>query len=121
MFDRYAKSILAAVIAGATALATGWDDSHLTSSEKALAVGAALVALGGVWAVSNTYAKAGLAAGIAGVAAVATALEDDMISAQEWVTVIIAVLTALYGVYAVKNEEYIPPTATAQRPPTVVP
>ena len=117
MFDRYAKAILAAVIAGATALATGWDDSVLTSSEKALAVGAALVALGGVWAISNDYAKAGLAAAIAGVAAFATAVEDDKISAQEWVTIIIAVLTALYGVYAVKNTEYVPPTAAPQRPP----
>ena len=101
MFDKVAKAIIAAVIAGATALATGWDDSVLTSSEKALAVGAFVTALGAVWAVPNKYAKAGIAAAVAGIAALAAALEDDAVSAQEWVTIVIAVLTALYAVYKV--------------------
>jgi hypothetical protein len=103
MFDKVAKSIIAATIAGATAIATGWDDSVLTSSEKTLAVAAFITALGAVWAFSNEYAKAGIAAGVAGVTALASALEDDAISAQEWVTIVLAVLTALYAVYKVPN------------------
>jgi NADPH:quinone reductase-like Zn-dependent oxidoreductase len=109
--DRSAKAIIAAVIAGATALATGWDDSVLTSSEKALAVGAAVTALGAVWAFSNEWAKAGIAAGVAGITALAAALEDDAISAQEWVTIVLAVLTALYAVYQVPNSQTPPPSA----------
>lgn len=105
MFDKVAKSIIAAVIALATALATGWDDSVLTSSEKALAVGAAITALGAVWAFSNPWAKAAIGAAVAGLAAVASALADEAISAQEWVTILLAVATAFYAVYKVPNKE----------------
>jgi len=115
--DRSAKAIIAGAIAMATTIATGYDDGLLTSSEKALAVGAGLTALAGVWAFSNIYAKAGIAAAIAGCAAIATATEDSAVSAQEWVTIIVAVLVAYYAVaYGVENKETVEPTATSTRP-----
>jgi hypothetical protein len=103
MFDKVAKSIIAAVIAGATAIAASYDDSVLTSSEKALAVAAALTALGAVWAFPNEWVKTGIAAAVAGLGALAVALQDDKVSAQEWVTIILAVALALYSVYKVPN------------------
>ena len=113
--DRSAKAIIAGAIAMASTLASGYDDSVLTSSEKALAIGAGLTALAGVWAFSNLYAKAGIAAAVAGLAALATALQDDAVSAQEWITVILAVLVAFYAVYqGVENTDT--PTTTVGKP-----
>ena len=50
----YAKALVAAAVAGLTALATGYDDSNLAIKEIIMAVVAALTALGAVWAVPNT-------------------------------------------------------------------
>jgi hypothetical protein len=103
--DRSTKAILAGAIAGATAIATGYDDSVLTSSEKALAVGAAITALAGVWAFSNVIVKAAIAALIAASTALAAGLQDDAMSAQEWVTLIVAALVAFGAVYQVPNTD----------------
>jgi hypothetical protein len=121
--DRSAKAIIAGAIAMAATIATGYDDGLLTSSEKALAVGAGLTALAGVWAFENIYAKAGIAAAVAICAAIATATEDSAVSAQEWVTIILAGLVALYSVlYGVVNKDTVvvenPPVST--RPPKSV-
>jgi hypothetical protein len=103
--DRSAKAIIAAAITLATAIATGYDDSVLTSSEKALAVGAALTTLAAVWAFENVLVKAGIAALIAASTALAAGLGDDAMSAQEWVTMIAAALVAFGAVYGVPNKD----------------
>ena len=115
--DRSAKAIIAGAIAMASTIASSYDDSILTSSEKALAVGAGLTALAGVWAFSNEWVKAGIAAVVAGLASLAVALQDDAVSAQEWVTIILAVLVALYAVYDVPNTDT--PTVVKTPPPPV--
>jgi len=115
--DRSAKAIIAGAIAMCTTIATGYDDGLLTSSEKALAVGAGLSALAGVWAVKNLYAKAGISAAIAGLAALATATEDSAVSAQEWVTIILAVLVAFYAVYQGVENTDTPPVVKTPPPP----
>jgi len=112
--DRSAKAILAGAIALATAIATGYDDGVLSSSEKALAVGAGITALAGVWAFSNVIVKASVSALIAGATALAAGLADDAMSAQEWVTLIVAMLVAFGAVYEVPNVEE--PTPPATRP-----
>jgi hypothetical protein len=112
--DRSAKAIIAGAIAFASALASGYDDSLLTSSEKVAAVGAGIIALAGVWAFPNKYVKAGIAAVVAGLAALGVALQDDSVSAQEWITIILAVLVALYAVYeGVPNAEETAPAPKA--------
>jgi len=103
--DRSAKAIFAGVFAFATAIATGYDDSVLTNSEKALAVGAGITALGAVWAFANPLVKAILAGVVAGVAALGLALKDDMVSAQEWVTIAVAFLGAIAAVYRIDNTD----------------
>jgi hypothetical protein len=105
VFDRTVKSLLAGAIALAGALASGWDDSHLTHGEIALAIGAAIVAWAGAYALANVWAKAVVSAAVAGLATFATASADDRISAQEWITIVLAVLTALYAVYKVPNSD----------------
>lgn len=102
MLNPYAKAILAGILAVATALATGWDDSILTTSEIVIAISAGVIALGAVWA--TPVGKALVGAIVAGLAAFAQASQDDMISAQEWTTILIAVVTALSTIYALRNE-----------------
>lgn len=102
MFNPYTKAILAAAIALFGGLATGWDDSVLTTSEIVIAVGLAATALTVVWAFSKTikWLWSGV---IAGLGALAIALQDDAISAQEWITIAGATLGALYLVYQTAN------------------
>jgi hypothetical protein len=115
--DRSVKAILAGAIAVTTAIASGYDDGFLTSSEKALAVGAGIVALAGVWAFENVIVKAAVAALIAGATTLAAGLADDAMSAQEWVTLIVAMLVAFGVIYKVPNvdgaPEPAPPPVTA--------
>jgi hypothetical protein len=53
----YLKAIVAALIAGLGALATGLGDGSLSAQEYIYAAIAFLVGLGAVWAVPNTPAK----------------------------------------------------------------
>ncbi|MFF3884012.1 hypothetical protein [Streptomyces sp. NPDC001914] len=50
---RYAKAIVAAVVAGAGSLATALNDGTLTAAEGVTVVLAVLTALGFTWAVPN--------------------------------------------------------------------
>lgn len=50
----YAKAIVGALVAGLTALATGYDDNHLAANEIIMAAVAALTALTVIWAVPNS-------------------------------------------------------------------
>lgn len=50
---RYAKAIVAAVVAGAGSLATALNDGTITTTEGVTAVFAVLGALGITWAVPN--------------------------------------------------------------------
>ena len=103
MFNPYVKAVLAAAIALIGGLATGFDDSVLTTSEIIVAIVAAMAALALVWA--NPVFKWLWGGAIAFVTALGIALQDDAVSAQEWVTIAGATLGALYLVYAVKNTE----------------
>jgi len=53
-----AKALLAAVLAGLTALATGLTDDHLTAAEWVAAAVATVTAGGAVWRVPNESARA---------------------------------------------------------------
>lgn len=51
---QYLKAITAAIVTGLTAVLASWEDGgDLSAQEIVVAVIAALVALGGVWAVPN--------------------------------------------------------------------
>lgn len=102
MFNPYTKAILAAAIAVFGALATGFDDSVLTTTEIFVAAGAGLTALAVVWA-SHPTAKWLWSGLIAGVSSLGVALQDDQISAQEWITFGGAVAGALFLVYSTAN------------------
>lgn len=49
----YLKAITGALVAGLSSLVTGLSDDHLSTQEWLIAIVAALVALGAVWAVPN--------------------------------------------------------------------
>ena len=102
MFNPYTKAIIGALLAFLGALATGWDDSVLTTSEIVTAIGAGIAALGLIWA-ANKNIKRIVSGILAGVASLAVALEDDAISAQEWITIAVVTLTALAAVYQTPN------------------
>jgi hypothetical protein len=122
LFNPYTKAILGAVIVLLSGLVAGWDDSVLTTTEIFTAFGAAIAALGAIWATSPTikWAVSGL---LAGIAALGVSLEDNAFSAQEVISVIGSVLIALYAVYATPNTEvsnapYQQPVVAA-KPPVV--
>ena len=102
MYNPYTKAILGAVLAFLAAIATGWDDSVLTTTEIVTAVGIAIAALGAIWAV-NKNLKWIVSGILAGIASLAVALQDDAVSAQEWITIAVATLTALGAVYQIEN------------------
>lgn len=52
-----AKAIVAALVAGLTAVVTGLDDNALTAREWVTALTAFLVALGATWAIPNAAAE----------------------------------------------------------------
>jgi len=110
MLNPYVKAVIAAIIALAGALGTGYDDSVLTTSEIFVAIAAGVVALGAVWA--TPIGKAVVGAVVTGIATLGVALSDDKLSAQEVTTVIVAVLTALSGIYTLKNTSNGSPTST---------
>lgn len=103
MFNPYTKAILAAVLAGLTALFTAVEDgSTLTNAEIATAAMAFIGGLAVVWA--THYAIKWVMSGVmAAGAALVTALQDGGISTQEYLTIAIAALTALTAVYAIPN------------------
>jgi hypothetical protein len=102
LLNPYTKAILAALLAFLAAIATGWDDSVLTTTEIVTAVGVGIAALGAVWA-ANKNIKWIVSGVLAAIAALGVALQDDSISAQEWITIAVATLTALSAVYATPN------------------
>lgn len=104
MFNPYTKAILAAALALLGGLATGWDDSVLTTTEIVTAAGLGFAALAVVWA-TNPVAKWLSSGVIAVLGALAIALQDDALSAQEWITIAVAGLGALYLVYQTSNTE----------------
>jgi hypothetical protein len=102
MLNPYTKAILAGVIAFLTSLATGWDDSHLSTSEIVTSIGIGIAAIMAVWA-APLNVKWIVSGVMAGLAALAIALGDDAVSLQEWITIITATLTALYVPYQISN------------------
>lgn len=50
----YRKAIVAALVAGLSALVTAWDDNVVTAQEWTMVVLATVVAFGAVWGVPNT-------------------------------------------------------------------
>jgi hypothetical protein len=102
MFNPYTKAILAAALALLGGLASGWDDSVLTTTEIATAATLAFGALAAVWATKPVlkWLSSGV---IAGAGALAIALQDDAISAQEWITIGSVTVGALYLVYQTAN------------------
>jgi hypothetical protein len=104
MFNPYTKAILGAIIVLLAGLTAAWDDSVLTTSEIFAAVGAAIAALGAIWAV-NPQIKWLIGGLLAGLTSIGIALEDDRLSAQEIVSAVGATLVALYAVYATANTE----------------
>lgn len=102
MLNPYTKAILAAALAVLAALASGFDDSHLTTTEIVVAVVAGLSALAIVWA-SHPMLKWLWSGLIAGGTALGVALSDDSISAQEWITIITATVVALFAIYQTAN------------------
>ena len=122
MFNPYTKAILAALLAFLAAIATGWDDSVLTTTEIVTAIGVGIAALGAVWAASPNI-KWIVSGVLAGIASLAVALQDDAVSLQEWVTIIVATLTALGAVYQTSNTEASnsPNPGQASPPPQTLP
>lgn len=110
MFNPYVKAILALLAAFAGSIATGYDDSILTTSEIVVSVSAGFIAGTGTWAFASAWAKSLVAAGTAGLAQLAVAVQDEMISAQEWTTLAVATLGALTAVYSIPN------TAASNKP-----
>jgi uncharacterized membrane protein len=103
VFNPYIKAVIAVIAAVFGALAVGYDDSILTTSEIVIAVGAAFVAGWAAWAAKPVWAKAIAAASTAGLAQLAIALQDDMMSAQEVVTLGVVTVGALAAVYQIPN------------------
>lgn len=104
MYNPYTKAILGAILAFLAAIATGWDDSVLTTTEIVTSVGVAIAALGAIWAV-NKNLKWIVSGVLAAIASLAIALQDDAVSAQEWITIGVATLTALVAVYSIENTD----------------
>ncbi len=103
MLNPYAKAVILAILALATAIGTGWDDSVLTTSEIVLAVSAGVIAGFGSWVVSHPLIKTAVGAVTAGLAALAVGLEDSALSAQEWTTLIVAVVGTLAAGLSIQN------------------
>jgi hypothetical protein len=98
----YAKAIIAVVVAFGTSFATALDDGSVNTTEWLVAVGAAVVAFGGVYA-ANLTIKWLVGAATVLIGGLVTALESGDISPQEWATVLVATVVAIGSIWTAPN------------------
>ena len=118
--SKYAKAIIAIVIAAGgalvTALGTGGGTFGSVDGKHWLYAAIAVLGSGGiVWLTENgaahLYIKAVVAFLSAGFGSLAIALNDNHVSQAEWVTAAVAAVVALAAVYQVTNSPAPAPQA----------
>jgi hypothetical protein len=114
--SKYAKAIIATLVAIAGALVTALGTSpqqnlaHLDTKTWLVAIGAIIASGAMTWWAQNIPGTAGgiikavIAAGGAFVASLITAYADNMVTQAEWIGAISAALVALTAVYQVANQ-----------------
>jgi hypothetical protein len=111
---KYAKAIIAIVVATVGALVTGLGTSPehsfstLSTTQWLVAIGSVLGSGGVVWFVENgpahSYIKAVVAFLSAGIASLVVALGDNVITQAEWLTAFGAAVVAVTAVFQVANK-----------------
>ena len=108
MFDKYAKAVIGAVVAGATVVVAALSDGVVTTNEILALVTATAGSFSVVWAVPySLYLKAVAGAAAAGGAALLAAYADGVVSGNEWYGVLAAVVAG-FAVYQQKNKDQSP-------------